>query len=38
MNVVVLYFSPYDKLLGLFRLQIYAFLHYAILGEMENMG
>ena len=23
---------------GFFRLQIYVFLHYAILGKMENMG
>ena len=30
--------QDYPRFLCFFRLQIYAFLHYAILGEMENMG
>lgn len=30
--------QDYPHFLCLFRLQIYVFLHYAILGEVENMG
>lgn len=29
--------QDYPRFLCFFRLQIYVFLHYAILGEMENM-
>ena len=30
--------QDYPRSLCFFRLQIYVFLHYAILGEVENMG
>ena len=30
--------QDYPRFLCLFRLQIYVFLHYAILGEMEKFG
>lgn len=30
--------QDYLRSLCFFRLQIYVFLHYAILGEVENMG
>lgn len=30
--------QDYLRFLCLFRLQIYGFLHYAILGKVENMG
>lgn len=30
--------QDYLRFLCLFRLQIYVFLHYAILGKVENMG
>lgn len=30
--------QDYPRFLCLFRLQIYVFLHYAILGKVENMG